>query len=69
MKIKILKLGESATESDVPAGSTVADAIKAAGFESTGYTRTLNGHPVFDSARINEGDIITLNPKVEGGVR
>ena len=34
MKIKILKLGESATESDVPAGSTVADAIKAAGFES-----------------------------------
>ncbi len=69
MKIKVLKLGESATEVDVPAGSSVADVISASKFSEGGYTRTLNGQIVFDSTKVNDGDVVTLNPKVEGGQR
>ncbi len=69
MKIKILKLGEAATEVDVPAGASVADAIAASQYGSAGYTRTLNGQMVFDSTKVNDGDVITLAPKVEGGRR
>ena len=67
MKIKVLKLGESAKEIDVPAGSTVGDAIKTAEYDGYGHTRSLNGQPVFDTAHVNEGDVLTLSPKIEGG--
>ncbi len=67
MKIKVLKLGESATEVDVPAGSSVGDVITASKYGESGYTRTLNGQIVFDSTRVSDGDVITLAPKVEGG--
>ncbi len=66
MKIKVLKLGESATEVDVPAGSTVSDVITASKYGES-YTRTLNGQIVFDSTKVSDGDVITLAPKVEGG--
>ena len=69
MKIKVLKLGEAATEVDVPAGSSVGEVIAATKFGDTGYTRTLNGQIVFDSTKVNDGDVITLAPKVEGGLR
>lgn len=69
MKVKVLKLGEAATETDVPAGSTVGDVITASKYGDEGYTRTLNGQIVFDSTRVNDGDIVTLAPKVEGGLR
>ena len=67
MKIKVLKLGERATEVDVPVGATVASAIDSAGFGGGAYTRTLNGQIVFDSTPVKEGDVVTLAPKVEGG--
>jgi sulfur carrier protein ThiS len=69
MKIKVLKLGEAATEVEVPSGSTVADVITSANYQTAGYTRTLNGQMVFDSTKVSEGDVVTLAPKVEGGVR
>lgn len=67
MKVKILKLGEAATEIDVPSGSTVNDAIRASNYETSGYTRTLNGQVVFDNTPVKDNDIVTLAPKVEGG--
>jgi sulfur carrier protein ThiS len=67
MKIKVLKLGETATEVDAASGQTVADVIKQSGLGEHGYTRTLNGQIVFDSTQVKEGDVITLAPKVEGG--
>jgi molybdopterin converting factor small subunit len=67
MKVKVLKLGEAATEVDLPAGSNVGDAISAAKYSDAGHTRTLNGQVVFDSTKINDGDVVTLAPKVEGG--
>jgi sulfur carrier protein ThiS len=69
MKIKVLKLGEAATEVDVPAGSSVGDVITATKYGDTGYTRTLNGQIVFDSTKVSDGDVVTLAPKVEGGQR
>ena len=67
MKVKILRLGDAATEVDVPRGSSVAAVIKKAGYEDQGYTRTLNGQVVFDSTPVKDGDVVTLAPKVEGG--
>lgn len=69
MKIKVLKLGESAKEIDVPAGSTVGDAIKSAEYDGYGHTRSLNGQAVFDTAHVNDGDVLTLSPKIEGGTK
>ncbi len=67
MKVKLLRLGDAATEVDVPRGSSVADVIKKAGYGDEGYTRTLNGQIVFDSTQVKDGDVVTLAPKVEGG--
>ncbi len=69
MRIKVLKLGEAATEVDVPAGASVADVVAASNYGGIGYTRTLNGQMVFDSTKVSEGDVVTLAPKVEGGSR
>ena len=68
MKIKVLKLGEAATEVDAASGATVADVIKQTGYGEQGYTRTLNGQIVFDSTKVKDGDVVTLAPKVEGGI-
>ena len=68
MKIKVLKLGEAATEVDVANGATISDVVKASGYECAGYTRTLNSQIVFDSTPVKDGDVVTLAPKVEGGV-
>ena len=68
MKIKVLKLGEAATEVDAASGATVADVIKQTGYGEHGYTRTLNGQIVFDSTQVKDGDVVTLAPKVEGGI-
>jgi len=68
MKVKVLKLGEAATEVDVANGATIADVVKASGYEGSGYTRTLNSQIVFDSTPVKDGDVVTLAPKVEGGV-
>lgn len=67
MKVKVLKLGEAATEVDVSTGSNVGDVISASKYSDAGYTRTLNGQMVFDSTKVNDGDVVTLAPKVEGG--
>jgi sulfur carrier protein ThiS len=68
MKIKVLKLGEAATEVDVPAGSSVAEVITATSYNAHGHTRTLNGQIVFDSTPVKDGDIVTNSPKIEGGM-
>jgi sulfur carrier protein ThiS len=67
MKIKILKLGESAREVQVQEGATVEHAIQASGFSREHMTVTLNGHPTFETAPVKEGDIITMNPNIKGG--
>ncbi len=67
MKIKVLKLGHSARQADLPAGSTVQDALNKADFDGTGYSLTINGLGCSTGAAVSEGDIVTMTPKIEGG--
>lgn len=67
-KVKILKLGESAQQVDVPEGSTLAEALVAANLNTAGYSVMKNGSPANTITPISEGDVITLSPKIEGGM-
>ena len=67
MKIKILKLGEAAKEVEIQEGATVEHVIQASGFNREHMTITLNGHPAFDTSPVQEGDVLTMNPKIKGG--
>jgi sulfur carrier protein ThiS len=68
MKIKVLKLGQAAKELDVPAGTTVEEAINMSGFSIDGYSVALNGTGANLSAHLQEDNIISLVPKIEGGM-
>ena len=69
MKIKVLKLGSATREADLPAGSTVSDALAKVDLESAGYSLTVNGLGASLGASLCDHDIVTLVPKVEGGAR
>ena len=51
----------------VPAGSTCADCLTSASFDAQGYSLTLNGSHCQLHERPDDGDIIALTPKVDGG--
>lgn len=67
MRVKVLKLGHSTRESEVPAGSNVQNVLDKVDFDPAGYSVTINGLGASTSAAVSDGDIVTLVPKVEGG--
>ena len=68
VKVKILCLGRSAREVDLPEGSTVEQAIGESGFpKDSAYSRHINGHPSFDTDVLQANDVLTLVPQVKGG--
>ncbi len=67
MKVKVMKLGYAARQTDVPDGSTVEECIRASGMEQDGYKITVNGVGADLTALIREGDVVALVPKVESG--
>ena len=67
MKVKVLKLGEAATETEVQEGATIEHVIQASGFNRDHQTITLNGHPAFDTSQVQDGDVVTMNPHIKGG--
>jgi molybdopterin converting factor small subunit len=67
MKIKILRLGHSATEVDTPNGATVQEALEGGSLPFQGYSISVNGMGAGLSTVITDGDLVTLVPKVEGG--
>ena len=67
-RVKILKLGERASEVNVPDGKNIGDALEAAGFSASGYSIMRNGSTASTAAPVSEGDVITLSPKIEGGL-
>lgn len=69
MKVKILRLGHSAQETEAAAGSNVEDILKHADVPHAGYSISVNGLGASPSASVADGDVITLVPKVEGGCR
>ena len=67
MHVKILRLGSATRECDIPAGSTVSDALQKAELHADGYSVSVNGMGSGIGAELNDHDIVTLVPKVEGG--
>jgi sulfur carrier protein ThiS len=67
MKVKVLKLGHSAQQVELPAGSTVQDALDKADIDADGYSLSVNGLGVSAGAAVTDADVICLIPKIEGG--
>ena len=67
VKIKILRLGHSATVLDVPAGSSIEEALESNEIPRHGYSISVNGLGASPHTSLGEGDVVTLVPKVEGG--
>jgi len=67
-RVKILKLGERASEVNVPDGKNIGDALETAGFSSSGYSIMRNGSTASTVTPVSDGDIITLTGKIEGGM-
>ena len=68
MKVKLLKLGSCAREVDADVNATVQEALDKAELPSQGYSVSVNGMGAGLSTALGEGDIVTLVPKVEGGM-
>ena len=67
-RVKILKLGCSAEQVDVPDGSTLAEALVAANLDTAGYSIMKNGSVSNTLDKVSSGDVITLSPKISGGM-
>ena len=67
MHIKILRLGSATREVDIPAGSTVTDALAKADLESAGYALSVNGLGAGLGTALNDHDVVVCTPKIEGG--
>jgi sulfur carrier protein ThiS len=67
MQIKVLRLGHSARHVEAAAGSTIAEVLDAQQLNSQGHAISVNGLGASTSTALQEGDVVTLVPKVEGG--
>lgn len=68
MQIKLLKLGHAAQEfHNISPGSTVNSILDEAACTTAGYQLSLNGLGCALDAQVNDGDVVTMVPKVEGG--
>ena len=68
MKVRILRLGQAAHIVDIEPGTTVGDALDAAHLGADGYSLSLNGLGTSRETGISDGDVVTMVPKVVGGV-
>jgi len=68
MKVKVLRLGHSATIVEVADGATIEEALQPNEIPSQGYSISVNGLGASLSAGLADGDVVTLVPKVEGGI-
>ena len=67
MKVKVLRLGHSATVIDVPAGSSIEEALESNEIPRQGYSISVNGLGAGPHTALGDDDVVTLVPKVEGG--
>ncbi len=67
MKVKVLRLGHSATTIEVPAGTPIEEALESNDIPRQGYAISVNGLGAGPATALGDGDVITLVPKVEGG--
>jgi len=73
MQIKFVKLGSRLMEMEVPAGTTLGDAIKYclddAEIIVQEFEIRLNGQRVEPTAELKEDDVVTAVPPICGGVQ
>lgn len=67
MNIKVMRIGQGACEVQVPDGTNVESAVRQAGFPLDGHNFSVNGLGASRSTQLNDGDMISVVPKVEGG--
>ena len=67
MKIKVLRLGHSATVIEVPAGVSIEEALESNHIPREGYSVSVNGLGASPHTTLGDDDVVTLVPKVEGG--
>ena len=67
MKIKVLRLGHSATVIEVPAGVSIEEALESNEIPRHGYSISVNGLGASPHTTLGDDDVVTLVPKVEGG--
>jgi sulfur carrier protein ThiS len=67
MKIKVLRLGHSATTVEVPASTSIEEALDSNDIPRSGYSIAVNGLGAGPAVALGDGDVVTLVPKVEGG--
>jgi len=67
MIVKVARLGTAVQEIALTEGATVNDALAAAGLDVENEEIRINQRNSSSSDRLNDGDIVTLVPKVKGG--
>jgi hypothetical protein len=64
----LLRLGVGKSEYDLPAGSTLADLLRAAGVEADGQEVLVDGRKLEEAVVLRPGMIVTLSPRPSGPV-
>lgn len=67
MQVTIVKLGQPTQNVELPEGSNVSDAIKAAGIDVDGFSVAMNGKKAELNTDLVEGATILVAGKVKGG--
>jgi sulfur carrier protein ThiS len=69
LSVKVIKLGHGGKELEVAPNTTVEGAIQIAGYSEglSSQSVTVNGNGAFLTNPLNDGDIIAIAGKVQGG--
>jgi sulfur carrier protein ThiS len=68
MDIRIVQLGKGIVRFAVRPGLTLADALAEVGIDAGGLDVRVNGKDVEATASLGPGDLVTLVPRVKGGL-
>ena len=66
-KITIVRVGKGTRTAEVALGASFSQALEVAGLSAEGAFLSINGSPANLDSTVNEGDVLTVNPKVQGG--
>lgn len=69
MKVRILQLGRKVLDYEAEAGSTLESALAATGVTvGQGMDLRINSQPAKLESVLNQGDVVTIIPRIKGGV-
>ncbi len=65
--VTLMSYGQGQRRLEVPAATTVDQAVRLGGFQAEGRRVAVNGRKSGGGATLVEGDVVTLIPRVQGG--